>query len=53
MNSPEKSEKLDEPTAGVDAARVELEPEQVEKERITLGSRVASILPPEAVRKLD
>ena len=33
--------------------RVELEPEQVEKDGIRLGSRVAAIIPPEAVRVLD
>jgi len=33
--------------------RVEMEPEEVEKRRITLGSRVAAIIPPEAVRVLD
>ena len=33
--------------------RVEMEPEQVKKGGLTLGSRVAAIIPPEAVRILD
>ena len=33
--------------------RVEMEPEEVEKRRITLGSRVAAIIPPETVRILE
>lgn len=33
--------------------RVEMELEQVEQDRITLGSRVAAVIPPESVRVLD
>lgn len=33
--------------------RVDMEPEQVEQGRITLGSRVAAVIPPEAVRVID